>query len=114
MYPVVLYSDTSVYFLYLKADFGVEKPVYATYCWGFFKGIQLLSMLFNWVFHLVHSIQLSFPSIKEFVNGLCFSPTHFHGIDLQQRSFYTDGKFPALAFRLLTMKNTDIYSLNIM
>lgn len=75
----------------------------------FLKGFQQLSTFFIWVFHLVQSIHLSLSSIKEFVNRLCFSPTHFHGIHLQQRSFYTDGKFPAFAFRLLIMKNTDIF-----
>lgn len=64
---------------------------------------------FHWVLHLVQSIHLALPSIKEFANGLRFSPTRFHSMYLQQRSFSTDGKFPAFAFRLLIMKNTDLF-----
>lgn len=83
--------------------------MYATNCWRFLKGIQLLSTLLNCVFHLVHSTHLSLPSIKEFLNRLCFSLTQFRSIHLEQRNFYTDGKFPASFFRLLTEKNTDIF-----
>lgn len=80
------------------------------YSLHFGKGIQQLStfffLTFHRVFRLVRSTHLALPSLKEFANGLRFSPTHFHAVYLQQRSCSTDGKSPAFAFRLLIMKNT--------
>lgn len=104
--PVLPFSNT---LLNWKADSGIEKPARALNTFLKRNSTVKHFLFFSWVSHLVQSIHLSLPSIKEFANGLYFSLTHFHGMYLQQRSFYTDGKVPAFSFRLLIMKNTEIF-----
>lgn len=106
IHPVLPFSNT---LLNWKADLALRNQhVLLT---EFLKRNSTVKhfLFFNWVSHLVQSIHLSLPSIKEFANGLYFSRTHFHGMHLQLRSFCTDGRFPAFSFRLLIMKNAEIF-----